>query len=152
MDYEHDDGLREPYFSILFSTPRLIDGTHLTRPIEMDDTYKLIHEGYTVTVLGQTDADRVFHTRAVGISTNSNERVGTFYLRAWRDRVPLFTPRAYLGDSAEAYANAALRIFPSIAVRLMCFAHVYKVRLASVVNSLIGDQQLIKILHEYILN
>ena len=95
----------------------------------MDDTYKVIHEGYSVTVLGQTDADRVFHTRAIGISSNSTERVGAFYLRAWRDRVPLFTPRAYLGDAAEAYANAAREIFPSIAVRLMCFAHVYKVSL-----------------------
>ena len=102
----------------------------------MDDTYKLIHEVYTVTVLGQTGADRVFHTRAVGISTNSSER----------DRVPLFTPRAYLGDSAEAYANAALRIFPSIAVRLMCFAHVYKGSLASEVNSPLGDLPLIKVL------
>ena len=134
LDYEHDDQVRDPYFSILFSTPRLIDGTHQTRPIEMIDTDKLIHEGYTVTVLGQTDADRVFHTRAVGISTNSTERVGAFYLRAWRDRVPLFTPRAYLGDAAEAYANAARQIFPSIAVRLMCFAHVYKVSLASKVK------------------
>ena len=146
MDYEHDDGVRVPYFSILFSTPRLIDGTHLTRPIEMDDTYRLIHEGYTITVLGQTDADRVFHTRVVGISKSKSERVGAFYLRAWRDRVPLFTPRAYLGDSAEAYANAALRIFPSIAVRLMCFAHVYKVSLASEVNSVLGDLPLIKVL------
>ena len=114
LDYEHDDQVRDPYFSILFSTPRLIDGTHLTRPIEMDDTHKLIHEGFTVTVLGQTDADRLFHTRAIGISSNSTERVGAFYLRAWRDRVSLFIPRAYLGDAAEAYANAARHIFSSI--------------------------------------
>lgn len=37
--------MAEPYFSIMFTTPRMIDGTDLTKPIEMDDTYKLIYEG-----------------------------------------------------------------------------------------------------------
>ena len=50
----------------------------------MDDTYKVIHEGYSVTVMGQSDADRVFHVRAVGVSTYSDERVGRFYLNAWK--------------------------------------------------------------------
>ena len=76
----------------------------------MDDTYKVIHEGYSVTVMGQSDADRVFHVRAVGVSTNSDERVGRFYLNAWKARVPEFSPRAYLGDAAQAYANAAMAI------------------------------------------
>jgi hypothetical protein len=84
--------------------------------------------GYTVTVMGQSDADRVFHVRAIGVSTNSTERVGTFYFRAWSARVPLFRPRAYLGDAAHAYANAAAAVFDSVRDRLMCFAHVYKVR------------------------
>jgi hypothetical protein len=71
-------------------------------PVEIDDTYKLIYEGiiipsdnmcwravtyifslyivgYSVTVMGQTDQDRGFHIRAIGVSPNSTERVGTFY-------------------------------------------------------------------------
>lgn len=83
--------------------------------------------GYSVTVMGQTDQDRVFHIRAMGVSTNSTERVGSFYFRSWSPRVPLFRPRAYLGDAAAAYANAAMLVFASISIRLMCFAHVYKV-------------------------
>ena len=78
--------------------------------------------------MGQSDADRVFHVRAIGVSTNSNERVGTFYFRAWRARVSLFQPRVYLGDGAHAYANAAAVVFDSFRDRLMCFAHVFKVR------------------------
>ena len=39
------------------------------RTVEMDDTFKLIYEVYSVTLVGQTDGDRVFHTRGVGIST-----------------------------------------------------------------------------------
>ena len=86
--------------------------------------------------MGQSDADRIFHVRAIGVSTNSNERVGTFYFRAWSARVPLFQPRAYLGDAAEAYANAAAAVFDSVHDRLMCFAHVYKVRIVIRIISL----------------
>ena len=127
LAYEQNDDSIEPYFSMVFTTSRIIDSTDLTRPVEMDETFKLIHEGYAVTVMGQTDADRRFHTRAIGISTNSTERVGRFYLQSWSDRVPLYTPRAFLGDAAQAFSNAALSVFPSITVRLMCYAHVYKV-------------------------
>ena len=96
----------------------------------MDETFKLMYEGYPLTVMGQSDANRVFHTRAVGIATLSTEEVGQFYLSTWSARVPLFQPVAYLGDGTNAFANAAKSFFPSVGVhgvRLMCFAHVYKV-------------------------
>ena len=126
-----DDTRDKPFFSLMLSTPRLLDGTHLWRPVEMDETYKLMYEGFPLTVMGQSDANRVFHTRAVGISTLSTEEVGNFYLSTWSNRVPDFQPVAYLGDGANAFANAAKRVFPSVGthgVRLMCFAHVYKVK------------------------
>ena len=78
-------------------------------------------------VMGQSDQDKVSYIRAMGVSTNSNKRVGTFSLRSWSARVPLFRPRAYLGDAAATYANAAALVFNTIAVKLMCVAHVYKV-------------------------
>ena len=65
--------------------------------------------------------------RAIGVSTNSTEEVGRIYLEAIHQHVPLFRPIAYLGDAAEAFANAALHVFVTIGTRLMCFAHVYKV-------------------------
>lgn len=65
--------------------------------------------------------------RAIGIATNSTEEVGRIYLNAIRSYVPEFSPTAYLGDAAEAFANAARNVFPTITIRLMCFAHVYKV-------------------------
>ena len=94
-------------------------------------TPRLNVAGYSVTVMGQSDQDRVFHIRAMGVSTNSNERVGTFFFRSWSDRVPLFRPRAYLGDAAAAYANAAALVFNSIAVRLMS---TYECIMCTVVN------------------
>lgn len=65
--------------------------------------------------------------RAIGVATNSTQEVGEIYLRAIKKHAPDFHPVAYLGDAAEAFANAASAVFLSITVRLMCFAHVYKV-------------------------
>ena len=53
-------------FLVIHSTPRLLYGTHVSRPVEMDDTYKVIHEGYNVTVIEKSDTDRVFHDRWAG--------------------------------------------------------------------------------------
>jgi hypothetical protein len=63
--------------------------------------------------------------RAIGVST---EEFGRIYLDAIHQHVPVFKPVAYLGDAAEAFANAAVFVFESITTRLMCFAHVYKVK------------------------
>ena len=99
------------FFSILFSTTRLLDMTSNSRPLEIDETHKLIYEGYPVTVMGQSDGDRVFHIRAIGVSANSTEEVGSFFMSSWKSYNPSFQPSAYLGDAAEAFANAALQNF-----------------------------------------
>lgn len=70
----------------------------------------------------------------MGIATNSTQEVGLIFFRALQETAPTYTPRAYLGDDAEAFANAAMTAFPSIEIRLMCFVHVYKVSL-SIVSS-----------------
>ena len=58
------DKLRDdPFFALLLSTRGLLDSMDLTGPIEMDETYKLIYEGYPVTVIGQSDMNRKFHVR-----------------------------------------------------------------------------------------
>ena len=62
----------------------------------------------------------------MGVATNSTEEDGRIYLDAIHEHIPQFAPTAYLGDAAEAYANAAQHVFPSIEFRLICFAHVYK--------------------------
>ena len=53
----------EPFFAILLSTRGLLEGTNLTSPIEIDETYKLIYGRFALTVIGQSDMNRVFHVR-----------------------------------------------------------------------------------------
>ena len=64
--------------------------------------------------------------RAIGVATNSTEEVGRIYMKAISDYKPEFEPTSYLGDGAEAFANASKFVFLTINKRLMCFAHVYK--------------------------
>ena len=65
--------------------------------------------------------------RAIGVATNSTEEVGSVFMTAIHEHLPEFAPTAYLGDAAEAFANATRAVFPTVQIRLMCFAHVYKV-------------------------
>ena len=60
------------------------------------------------------------------VSTNSTEEVGRIYMDSIHQLAPDFAPTAYLGDAAEAFANATQHVLPTIQMRLMCFAHVYK--------------------------
>ena len=53
----------EPFFAILLSTRGLLEGPDLTSPIEIDETYKSIYEGFALTVIGQSDVNGVFHIR-----------------------------------------------------------------------------------------
>jgi hypothetical protein len=90
-------------------------------------------------------------TRAVGVSTQSTMEVGCIFLNALKARVPEYVPRAYLGDAAEAFANAAKEVFPSIETRLMCFIHVYKVSVHIIFTYGTSGKQLIYFLLFYIL-
>ena len=60
----------EPFFVILISTPRLLRNMHLTRPLETDETFKVIHEGYPLTLIGQSDMNRRFHLRSDSITSS----------------------------------------------------------------------------------
>lgn len=56
----------EPFFAIILSTRRLLSELDSSRPIETDETFKVIHEGYALTLIGQSDMNRVWHLRYAG--------------------------------------------------------------------------------------
>lgn len=66
VDCERD----EPFFAILLSTKLLLDQFNSMKPIETDETFKVMHEGYALTLIGQSDMNRVWHLRYA--SSNSN--------------------------------------------------------------------------------
>lgn len=63
IDLHSDITRDEPFFALLMTTNGLLEETDLTAPVETDETYKLIYEGYPVTVIGQSDMNRNFHVR-----------------------------------------------------------------------------------------
>ena len=59
FEFTADDTRPDPFFTMLLSTRRLPDSVHKNRPLEMDETFKVIYEGYPVTLIGQSDCDRM---------------------------------------------------------------------------------------------
>ena len=53
----------DPFFVLILSTKALLNDFDLTRPIETDETFKVIYENYPLTLIGQSDANRKFHIR-----------------------------------------------------------------------------------------
>ena len=58
-----DSDRPENFFALLLTTKRLISSLDSTRPVETDETYKFIHEGYPLTLIGQSDMNRKWHPR-----------------------------------------------------------------------------------------
>jgi hypothetical protein len=53
----------EPFFAIVLSTKKLLSEFDNSKPIETDENYKVMHEGYALTLIGQSDMNRVWHVR-----------------------------------------------------------------------------------------
>lgn len=64
----------EPFFAIILSTQLLMSKFDSSKPIETDETFKVMHEGYALTLIGQSDMNRVWHLRYV-TSSRINTRI-----------------------------------------------------------------------------
>ena len=53
----------EPFFAVVMSTKLLLSKLDSSRPLETDETFKVMHEGYPLTLLGQSDMNRIWHVR-----------------------------------------------------------------------------------------
>lgn len=53
----------EPFFALILSTKKLLSELDSAVAIETDETYKVMHEGYALTLIGQSDSNRVWHIR-----------------------------------------------------------------------------------------
>ena len=80
------------------------------------------------------------------MSTNSTEEVGQIYLRAIKKHAPTFLPTAYLGDAAEAFANAAFSVFEKIFFFSVLHSIVEKIFVEKIASMLsLSDSQLIRL-------
>jgi hypothetical protein len=53
----------EPFFALVMTTKKLLSEFDSAMPIETDETFKVMHEGYALTMIGQSDMNRVWHVR-----------------------------------------------------------------------------------------
>ena len=53
----------EAFFAIILSTRSLMSSFDNSKPIETDETFKVMHEGYALTLIGQSDMNRIWHLK-----------------------------------------------------------------------------------------
>ena len=53
----------ETFFALVLTTKRLLSEFDSSKPLETDETFKVMHEGYALTLIGQSDMNRVWHVR-----------------------------------------------------------------------------------------
>lgn len=58
-----DSEREEAFFAMVLTTKRLLSLLDSSKPLETDETFKVMHEGSTMTLIGQSDMNRVWHIR-----------------------------------------------------------------------------------------
>lgn len=129
IDCTYDDREeRHGTFCIVWSTKRM-STAGIGEIIHTDCTYKCAWNGYPITMMGFSDKNRKFHPTVLAVSTHETEVEFAFILNAWKKVNPRLNPKYLMADAAEAAYNGFKTIWPN-AKRLMCYAHVYMVRIA----------------------
>ena len=53
----------DPFFALVITTKKLLSEFDSSVPLETDETFKVMNEGYALTLIGQSDMNRVWHLR-----------------------------------------------------------------------------------------
>lgn len=75
-DYENQD------IKIVLSTKRLLENINKSCMVQTDTTYKLIWQGYPVTIMGSSDKNKTFHLFVVSVYNTENENDLSFMFSA----------------------------------------------------------------------
>ena len=122
----------ENYFVIVWSTIRL-STLNVGDVAYSDCTYKCTWNGYPVMIIGFSDKNCTFHPILVAVSSRETHVQFRFVLQTWKTVNPDLELKFLLADASEAVFNAAKTIWPGL-VRLMCYAHVFLVRILLFLN------------------
>lgn len=63
IDCVIDSEREEAFFAMILTTKRLLSLLDSSKPFETDETFKVMQEGCTMTLIGQSDMNRVWHIR-----------------------------------------------------------------------------------------
>ncbi|CAF1095723.1 unnamed protein product, partial [Brachionus calyciflorus] len=109
-----------------YKTTFFID-SNLSGCYHVDSTYKLIKNGFPLTVLGRTDIKHDFHPIAFCISSHEQEMDYNEFYAGLTNLANIqdieFDPQYFLQDAWLASYNAITKIFDDVKL-LMCYFHV----------------------------
>ena len=95
--------------------------------IQLDGTYRLVHNNYVLLVMGSQDFGGLFHLLAICLTSNEDERAYEFMLvnaqelfaQLSFDLIPEYT----MSDGARAIVNAIEEVLGTELAKLMCCFH-----------------------------
>ena len=102
-------------FYIFFTTKRLLENTMKSKHICADATYKLLHHGHPILIVGTTDKDKSFHPFGVALCCNEKEEAFKFIFQSIKECLKEiydfdYQPRILGADASEAI-KMALKVF-----------------------------------------
>jgi hypothetical protein len=118
-------------FYIFFTTKRLLENTMKSKHICADATYKLLHHGHPILIVGTTDKDKSFHPFGVALCCNEKEEAFKFIFQSIKECVKEiydfdYQPTILVADASEAITNGFKSVFDELLLRVMCWFHMKK--------------------------
>ena len=115
-------------FYLFFITKRLLENTKKSKHICADATYKLLHRGHPILIVGTTDKDKSFHPIGVAFCCNEKEEAFKFIFQSINDCVTEiynfdYQPTILVADASEAITNRFTSVFNELLLRVMCWFH-----------------------------
>ena len=118
-------------FYLFFTTKRLLENTKKSKHICADATYKLLHYGFPVLIVGTTDKNKTFHPFGVALCCNEKEEAFMFIFQSIKDSVRDiyqfdYEPTILVADASNAITNGFTSVFKDLLFRVMCWFHMKK--------------------------
>lgn len=126
----YDENDVEVWFRFCCSTKRLLQTAAVAKNWHVDTTYKMVIQGFPVSVLGCTDMDRRFHLLGIMLSTNQRAQDFAFLFECINTNTIKImdvhvTPEVFIADADPAISKAVKSVYqannPTI---IMCWFHV----------------------------
>lgn len=131
LDYEIFEQIEPPKFRFVISTKFLMNIAKDAKVVHADATYKLIWQGFPVSIVGSTNKNKKFYPFCLGVTTCEEKDDFKLLFGAIKKNVlTLFKhcmePEILVCDASKAIQNAFIDIFGSEIIVRMCWAHTKK--------------------------
>lgn len=129
LDYIVDcnfSNIEQRDLKMFVSSKRLLNNMNRSQMIQIDATYKLIWQGFSVFVVGTSDKNQVFHPVGLGVCNDKMASDYEFIFKSLKKYNLNWNPSILLANSSAAITQGFTNVFGAPKTRLVCFVHLLK--------------------------